>query len=86
VVLDLPAGGRTVRARGDRLQMIDGEAEVVLSGAAHVELDGPSPIEARADRMRLVVDGPVVEMTGSVRAVFALPARRAARGIGDAGP
>jgi hypothetical protein len=61
--------------------MVDGEDEIVLTGAARVELDGPSRIEARADRLRLAADGPVIEMTGAVRAVFDLPAE----GADDAG-
>jgi hypothetical protein len=81
VTLEVPAGDRTLRAFADKLELVDGGDEIVLSGDARIDLSGPGRIEARADRLRLISNGPVVELEGGVRAVFALRDE----GVGDAG-
>jgi hypothetical protein len=81
VTIEVPAGDGTLRARGDRLELSSDRDQVVLRGDAGIALDGPSRIEARADRLRLVAEGPVVDLDGRVRAMFELPGEEA----GDAG-
>jgi hypothetical protein len=82
VTVDVPAGDATLVVRGDRLELRDGGTDLVLKGDVRLEIDGSSRLEARADRLRLEADGPVVEMAGNVRAAFSAPLE----GADDAGP
>lgn len=77
VTIEVAAGDDTLRARGDHLELSGDGREVVLRGDARVEVDGRSRLEARAERLRLVAGGPVVELRGRVRATFALDGEEA---------
>lgn len=81
VTVEVAVGKGTLVARGDRLELIDGGDELALIGDAGIALVGPSRLEARADRLRLSAEGPVVEMRGRVRALFEAPQG----GAGDGG-
>jgi hypothetical protein len=70
VALEVPAGTQTLVARGSRLELRDGGVELLLTGETSIEIKGSSRLEARADRMRVTTDGPVVELSGGVRAVM----------------
>jgi len=72
VTIEVAAGDQTLTARAARLELADGGGEFVLSGDAGIALEGRARLEARADRLRLVPDGPVVEMQGGVRALFSV--------------
>lgn len=73
VTVEVAAGEETLVARGDRLELIDGGHGIALSGDAGIALEGPTRLEARADQLRLSVEGPLVEMRGRVRAAFDAP-------------
>jgi hypothetical protein len=80
VTLEVPAGRQTLTARGRRLELRDGGAELLLSGDTRIEIDGPSRLEASADRLRVLTEGPVVELTGGVRATIHAPGNGEADG------
>jgi hypothetical protein len=71
---EVPLGaGAQLTAKGEELTLGPGAGWASLAGDASVSLEGASNLEATADEIRIVTDGPVVEMRGNVRAAMAVP-------------
>ena len=60
-------------ARGDRMIIDEDGAEIVFTGNARVEFDGEATFEATARQLRVEGNGPVIRMSGNVRARFEVP-------------
>jgi len=71
--IEVPLGpGAQLTARGEELTLGPGAGWASLTGDASVSLEGASSLEATADEIRVVTDGPVVELSGNVRAAMAV--------------
>lgn len=68
VELELPTPGGQLVARGARLTIGDGGAELTLEGDAAVELQHGDGIAARARRVRVRPADQQLELAGGVRA------------------
>ncbi|MDD5306106.1 MAG: hypothetical protein PHU25_02185 [Deltaproteobacteria bacterium] len=74
VVVEIPALGGQIVARGARLNADRAGGLVSISGDASVAFAGRSRLEARAERITVDPAGPVVDLEGRVRATFRAPA------------
>jgi hypothetical protein len=73
VVLQLELGQGQVTVRGDQLTAGDRAEQIDVKGNVSVQVSGPAPLQARAEQIAVQAEGPVLELSGKVRARLTLP-------------